>query len=125
MPKKVLGADPDRPPRGMSLGTQAGNMVFISGQVGRDAAGKVSPSFDAQARQAFKNMETVVRAAGGSMADVVKITCYVRRTEDLPAYRAVRVEVFPVDPPASSTVVVSGLGGPEYLVEIEAIAVLA
>jgi len=124
MPKQVLTLEPGQRPRGMSQGTRAGDFLFISGQIGRDATGKTSPSFEVQARQVFKNMEAVLATAGAKLSDVTKITCFVTNFDNLPIYRKVREEVFPSDPPASSTVVVASLAGREYLIEVEAIAAL-
>jgi enamine deaminase RidA (YjgF/YER057c/UK114 family) len=73
----------------------------------------------------MSNIRSVVEAAGGSMADVIKITCFLTNVADYPAYGKVRVETFPNDPPASSTVIVAGLVRPEFLVEVEAVAHLS
>lgn len=127
MPKQVINpnADPNRPPSGISQGTRTGNLLFIAGQIGRDGSGKVPPTFEGQVRQVFKNMESVVTAAGGRMSDVVKITCFVTDFDNLPIYRKVRLEVFPSEPPASTTVIVKSLAGKEYLIEVEAVAALS
>jgi enamine deaminase RidA (YjgF/YER057c/UK114 family) len=105
-------------------GLQAGDFLFVSGHVGTDASGAlVGPGdCEAQTRQVMSNLRGVVEAAGGSMADVVKITCFLTDVANYPAYGKVRSETFPDDPPASSTVIVAGLVRPEYLVEVEAVA---
>jgi enamine deaminase RidA (YjgF/YER057c/UK114 family) len=109
----------------VATGTQ---MVFVSGQVALDAAGRLVGEGDviAQARQAFKNVATAVEAAGGSVADVAKITWYVvSYSDDLfrPLMDA-RTEVFGDHAPAGTLVGVEALGAPEFLTEVEAIAVL-
>ncbi|MEE8517706.1 MAG: RidA family protein, partial [Dehalococcoidia bacterium] len=75
--------------------------------------------------QTFANVETALHAAGATMDDVMKITCFLVRASDYKAYSDVREQAFSPDAqPASSTVVVSKLVRPEALIEIEAIAAL-
>jgi len=107
---------------------RSGTPVFIAGQVGADASGAVvgPGDADAQARQAFANLRTVVEACGGSMADIVKITVFVTDMAHRPAVARARLEHWPEgDFPASTFLVVSGLALPEWLVEVEAVAMIA
>ena len=67
------------------------------------------------------NIRKVVKAVGGSMDNVIKITCFLTDVDNYPAYSKVRTETFPSNPPASSTVIVAGLVRPELLVEVEAV----
>ena len=102
-----------------------GTMVLVSGQVPLDADGRLIGYDDAaeQTRQVFRNLATVLAAAGCTMADVVKLTVFLTDLADLGAFRAVRDEfVDPDRPPASSLVQVSGLVHPAFRVEIEAVA---
>lgn len=126
MPKQSISPDPTVKPRGLSPAVKAGNMVFVSGQLPMDAKGQLVGAGDmrAQAQQCFKNIEAALVAAGATMAQVVKISAFLTRLEDFPSYATVRLEVFPQDPPASSTVVVAALARPGCVVEVEAIAVL-
>ena len=78
----------------------------------------------AQAERCFNNVEAALNAAGASMSDVTKITAFLVDVDDYPAYAAARLRRFPEDGPASSTVIVKALVLPEYLVEIEAVAVV-
>ncbi len=111
-----------------SQAVKVGNTVYIAGQVGYDKDGKIVARGDvvAQATQAFENMRNVLKAAGGDLANVVKVTYYLRDTED---YEKVRAEVTPKyfgkEPPAGTAVVVHSLVKAEILIEIEAIAVIA
>ena len=107
----------------LSPGIQVGEILYVSGHVGIDASGKLVGEGDceAQTRQVFANIEAVVKAAGGNMANVVKITCFLTDVANYPAYSKVRAETFPGVPPASSTVIVAGLVRPELLVEVEAV----
>ena len=117
-------ADPS--PSGFTAVVKAGNTVYIAGMVAQDENGNVIGAGDAEAqtRQIWRNIEVAVRAAGGSLADIVKTTTYVTGIEHGGAVRAVRGELFPSNPPTSTLLVVSELANPAYVVEIESIAVV-
>ncbi|MFC8359120.1 RidA family protein [Streptomyces griseorubiginosus] len=105
-----------------------GRFVAVSGQVALDENGELVGAGDAgaQARQVFENLRRCLAAAGASFDDVVKLTCFVTDLEDMPALRAARAEHIPDDRlPAASAVQVAGLVRPEFLMEVEAFAVLA
>lgn len=71
------------------------------------------------------NLEKAVEAAGGSLKDIVKTTTYVVGAENVGKIRPARQEILPSEGcPTSTTVVVAGLADPDFLVEVEAIAVL-
>jgi reactive intermediate/imine deaminase len=101
-------------------------MVFIAGQVAADASAQVvgKGDFRAQTQQVYANLKTAVEAAGGTMADVAKINVYVTDMSQIAAMREVRQQYFSGNPPASTLVQVVALARPEYLIEIEAIAVV-
>ena len=107
----------------LSPGIQVGDTLYVSGHVAVDASGNLVGEGDceAQTRQVFTNIQAVVKAVGGSMDNVVKITCFLTDVANYPAYSKVRAEIFPSNPPASSTVIVAGLVRPELLVEVEAV----
>ena len=92
-----------------SHAVRAGDFVFISGQPGIDpAAGSVpSGGFDAEARQAFVNLRTVVEAAGASMDRVVRTTVFLATAEDFEVMNQLFGEFFPAAPPARATPIVS------------------
>jgi enamine deaminase RidA (YjgF/YER057c/UK114 family) len=107
----------------------AGNrIVFLAGQVAVDGDGNVvaENDFGGQARQAFLNLGRALSAAGAGPADVAKITIYVldHSPERLAAIGAARRETFGDTLPASTLVGVAALARPEFLIEVEAIAVL-
>ena len=105
-----------------SPGIQVGEFLFISGTVGQDNGVLAGPDCESQTRQTFANIKAITEAAGATMDDVVKITCFLVDVADYPAYGKVRSETFGNDgPPASSTVMVAALVRPEFLVEVEAI----
>lgn len=105
-----------------------GTPVFISGQVSQDAAGKVvgDGNAEAQAEQVFLNLRSVVTACGGTMDDIVKLTVYATDRAFRPAIGRVRAKYWPSgEMPASTFVVISGLAAPEFLIEVEAVAIIA
>ncbi|MGB6486702.1 MAG: RidA family protein [Steroidobacteraceae bacterium] len=105
----------------------AGRLVFISGQVALDNKGNIvgKDDFRAQVKQVFENLRAALEAVGASFRDVIKLNSYVVDTAALPHYRAVRDEYVNIaNPPASTAVQVVRLFRPEFLVEVEAIAVL-
>ena len=106
---------------------KVGNTVYISGQVSRDLDGKTAyvGDVEGQVRQVWANLEKAVRAAGGSLQDIVKTTTYVVGAENLGKVRTARLALLPVEGrPTSTTLVVAGLADPDLLVEVEAIAVI-
>lgn len=127
MAREVFFPYPNNKPNGFSPAARIGGSVFVSGQVSTDANGELVGAGDAgaQSEQCFKNVEAALTAAGAGWDDVAKITCFLVNASDYPAYAAARQRLFPQNGPASSTVIVSALVRPEYLVEIEAYAVLS
>jgi enamine deaminase RidA (YjgF/YER057c/UK114 family) len=107
-----------------------GTIVYISGQVPSDASGKMigEGDFEAQVEQIFGNIKIAVEAAGGVMADIVKLNYYlVAEVEpsEVPKLRPIRDRYINVEnPPASTFVVVSRLMRPGWLIEIEAVAAI-
>lgn len=127
MPRRSLFPNPDNKPSGFSPATRAGNMVFVSGHVSVDAEGNLVGKNDAYAQsvQVLNNVDAALRVAGATRADITKITAFLINSEDYAGYAKARLEFFEGDPgPASSTVFVKGLVSPDYLIEIEAIAVV-
>jgi 2-iminobutanoate/2-iminopropanoate deaminase len=110
-------------PLPLSQGTRAGGLVFVSGQVGVDPVTRelVPGGIDSQTRRALLNVQAILAAAGATLADVVKVTAWIVRAEDFPAFNAIYGEFFPSHPPARSAVR-SDLVLAGALVEIEAIA---
>ena len=104
---------------------EAGPLLFLSGQVSIDPAGKVVGHGDLalQTRTVFGNIKDLLAAGGSTMEDVIKLTYFVVDMKNWSDVQKVRAEFFPRHHPASTTVEVSGLHKEEYLIEIEAIAV--
>ena len=113
-----------RPAAVFSHATIMNNLVFVSGQAGVDfSSGKIDADFGKQARQAFENLKKVLETAGSDLAHTTKIVVWLKRAEDFDVLNAVYKEYFPSNPPARSVPIVD-LPKPEYLISIEAIAVL-
>ena len=86
------------------------SLVFVSGEVGRDASGAVvKGGIEAEARQCFANIQHALERAGAGTRDVVRITAYLKDLADYAGYAKVRAEVFGADWPASATVGVADL----------------
>lgn len=103
--------------------TQAGaRMLHVSGQVGESPEGTLAPDFEGQCRQALRNLESVLREARMSFHDIVKMTFFLIRREDMSTLVSVRKEMLDGVRPAVTTLFVSGLVSPAWLVEIEAVA---
>jgi len=106
----------------------AGRIIFIAGQTALDRDGKLvgKNDFAAQAEQVFKNLSVALRAAGCSASNLVKLTVFLRDMDNLQSYREARNRFFAtVTPPAAPAVTlieVSRLYGPDFLIEIEAVA---
>lgn len=99
--------------------------LFVSGQVARDRAGNAVGKGDmrAQIRQVGENLKAALEAAGASLADLVKTTTYVTNIEEFFKHVDVRMEYLGPGLPASTTVEVRKLAHPDFLVEIEGIAI--
>lgn len=96
--------------------------IYVSGQVGVASDGRLADSgFEAQCRQAISNIGVVLESARITLDNVVKVTVFITRREDLQLLRNVRAKHLAVAP-AVTVVIVAGLHDPDWLVEIEAVA---
>lgn len=96
--------------------------LHISGQVGIAKDGTLADTARGQMERAFANIEAILKAADMEIENLVKITVYLTRTEDVPIYRDARDVCLKGHRCASTMVVISALAHPDWLVEIEAIA---
>lgn len=109
----------------VTFAIKAGGMVYCSGllpttpETGQVATGDIR----AQTKQVLRNLEHVLKAAGSSLDRTVKVTVYMTDLSGFSAMNEVYREFFPTDPPARSTVGISGLVRPGCLIEIDLIAV--
>jgi enamine deaminase RidA (YjgF/YER057c/UK114 family) len=106
----------------------AGRIIFIAGQTALDRDGNLigKNDFAAQAAQVFRNLALALQASGCTPANLVKLTVFLTDMNNLAGYREARNRFFAsVTPPAAPAVTlveVSKLYGPDFLIEIEAIA---
>ena len=96
--------------------------LYISGQVGINAKGKLAPGFKGQCDRAWRNLAAILKEADMGIEDLVKVNTYLTRPQDVAAYRQVRDRHQGRARPASTLVVISQLVNPDLLVEIEAVA---
>ena len=104
-----------------------GKTVFISGQTAWDMDKRiVGRNFGEQAEQALRNVKAAVEAAGGSLADIVALRIYVvhHGQQNLEAVGRALRDTFATNPPTSTWIGVASLAVPDFLIEIEATAVL-
>ena len=129
MPRTKLSV-PDVAEAGPALWSnaiRAGDMLFISGQVARPfegGTGLVGKDEYEQSKQIFSRIKRIIKAAGGTMDNLVKMTIYVVDIRNNTEVWRARRECFTGDFPASTLVEVRSLASPETLVEIETIAYL-
>jgi 2-iminobutanoate/2-iminopropanoate deaminase len=104
----------------------ARSVVFVSGQAAVSADGQIvgEGDFDAQARQTFENLQTVLDQSDASFESVTKLTVYLTDMTNLPDYGRIKAEFVKGEQPASTAVEVKSLAFPAMMIEVEAIAVL-
>src|SRR6476646_9576252 len=108
-----------------SPGVVVGNLVFVSGQAGREpGSGRLSPDVESQTEQVLKNIATILEAAGSGLQHVVRCGVFLVDMREFPQMNEVYARTFGAHRPARTTVEVSGLPGAGLGVEIDAIAVV-
>jgi 2-iminobutanoate/2-iminopropanoate deaminase len=119
MPKKevvevnLAAANPN-----LSPATRFGNLVFVAGQTGKHpVSGEVGKGVREQTNYALQRIETILKAAGTSLDNVLTVTTHLTKREDLAAYNEEYAKFFPTNKPARTTVEVM-LNSPDLLVEI-------
>ena len=131
MPKKQITSAKLRQPNGhFSQATTIdaqGRLVFLSGMTARRADGIIAGIGDVseQTRQVCENLKAAVEEAGGTLDDICRVDVYVRNMEHFDAIHKVRREYFTGIAPASTMVEICKMTSPDYLIEINAIAVIA
>jgi len=120
-----------RPPNGAPADRAAppppvGHTAYVAGGVAVDREGRlVGPGdFEAQAVQVFENLKAVLEAAGAGLEHVVKTTVFLTHFAHRDKFREVRARYFKEPFPASTLVFVESLAQPDWLIEVEAIAVV-
>ncbi|MDN3986451.1 Rid family detoxifying hydrolase [Zwartia vadi] len=112
-------------PYSQAVVAPAGQLVFLSGQIGLvpETGLMVSDNFEAQVRQSFSNMKAVIEAAGGRLENIVKLTLFLTDLKQFPVANSIMAELIPEPFPARSTVGVSSLPKDAQF-EVEAIIVI-
>lgn len=110
-------------PYSQGIITDCSELFFSAGQIGLDPQTNslVSSEFIAQAEQALRNLQAVLREAGSSLDEVIKVTVYLKNMDDFGTFNEVYASLFKQNPPARSAVEVAALPK-DALVEIECIA---
>lgn len=119
-------AKPLKPYYSNAVRSDAGPLLWISGQVALDAAGNLVGEGDlrAQAVQVLENITAILADSGAAMEDIVKVTVYVTDIRAFNDIADIRERYFPKDGPSSVICEVSALAWPEFMIEIEAVAVV-
>ncbi|MBC7838567.1 MAG: RidA family protein [Nitrospiraceae bacterium] len=123
---KRIRIDPDPyEPFRLAQGYRVGDLLFISGQTAIDQNGRIVgvDDFEAQAEQVFTNLDRILRAGGSSLANVVKVTIFLRDMSNFSKIVELRGRYFTAPYPADTIVEVRSLYSPDAMIEIEAIAV--
>lgn len=121
----VSTGSPWEPKVGYSRAVRIGSTIAVTGTLGLEADGSLTPEAGAQARRALAIILASIEALGGSASDVIRTRIYVTNLDHWPEIAAEHAEVFTAIRPATTMVEVSRLMTPDALVEIEADAVLS
>lgn len=130
MPKTEIVSPKIRRPSGhfshATVAQARGRLVFISGMTARRTDGSIAGigDIEAQTRQVCDNIKAAIEQAGGTMDDIYRVDVYVRNMEHFEQIHKVRREYFKPPAPASTMVEVCKMTSPEYLIEMNAIAVI-
>ena len=112
--------------RGYSHVAKVGKTLYIAGQVARDVQGKLvgKGDFEGQARQVYTNLENILHETGGGLKNIVKMTTILTHYGNLEIYRKIRNEFFGDIMPPNTLLIIESLASPDFMIEVEAIAVL-
>ena len=129
MARKVIqpkSLNDPRPRYSQGILNSGGKLLFIAGQTAADKDGNVVGRGDikAQTEQVFANLKAVLKTAGGTLDNLVMTTTYITDREYREGYNEVRRRQYKKNPPTSTLVIVKGLANPDYLIEINGVAVL-
>lgn len=111
---------------GYSHVARIGNTYYIAGQIALDREGILvgKGDIDAQCRQVYANLRAILEELGGDMRSIVKLTTYLINPAHLQSFRNVRNATLREPFPPNTLLFITGLASPDYLVEIEAVAVI-
>lgn len=121
---RITAANLPTPVGPYSPGIGVGDLVFVSGQSGRQpGTGHLAPDVEAQTEQALRNVAAILEAAGSSLSDVIRCGVFLVDMGEFAQMNAVYERMFAAHRPARTTVQVSGLPGQGLRVEIDAVAI--
>jgi 2-iminobutanoate/2-iminopropanoate deaminase len=122
--RRIVAPDmPLRPGAPYSQGVMAGDLLYLSGNIGQDpATGKVPETFADEARQSLANLEKVLKAAGLGWEDAVKVNVYVEDMAKYDEFNAIYTKTLPPPFPARTFLAVAKIPGGGQI-EIEVVAV--
>jgi reactive intermediate/imine deaminase len=111
---------------GYSHAAKAGNTLYVAGQVAKDADDNLvgKGDFEAQCHQVFENLKNIMAEAGGTLQNIVKLTTFLTDYSYIETFRSVRTKYFPEPCPPNTLLIIESLAMPEFMIEVEAIAVL-
>lgn len=122
MKKEIVTIPGVKPVKHLSRATRCGNLVFVAGTIGKNLlTGEMPEDVAGQTKVVLENIKLALEAAGTSLDNTLKMTCYLADLAEKPAFDEVYIPYFPVDPPARACFQVADLGA-GVKVEIEAIA---
>lgn len=110
----------------ISQGFRVGDLVIVSGQTANIEYGVLigENNFDEQAEQVFRNLDKVLKAGGASLDSVIKVTIYLTDMSYFPKIVELRKQYFSKPYPADTIVEINALASPEFMIEIEAVALV-
>jgi 2-iminobutanoate/2-iminopropanoate deaminase len=123
--RTVTAANLPTPVGPYSPGVAAGNLLFVSGQAGRDpATGTIAEDVETQTEQTLRNIAAILEAAGSSLSHVIRCGVFLVDIADFQKMNGVYARMFGGHRPARTTVQVAALPEPRLLVEIDAVALI-
>ena len=126
MAHEILKLKSVHPTKGYSHAAKAGNTLYVAGQVSLAVDGSLvgRGDMEAQATQVFTNLKNVLEEAGGGLGKIVKMTTILTHFDNIETYRAVRNRFFSEPFPPNTLLIIDSLASKDFLIEVEAIAVL-
>ena len=126
MTHEILNLSKVHPTAGYSHVAKAGNTLYIAGQIAKDLEDNMvgKGNFEAQARQVFTNLKNILEEAEGRIQNIVKMTTFLTHFDYIETYRKVRDEFIQEPFPPNTLLIVNSLAMAEYMIEVEAIAML-
>jgi 2-iminobutanoate/2-iminopropanoate deaminase len=112
--------------RGYSHVAKVGKTLYIAGQVAKDVQGNMvgKGDFEAQARQVYTNLKNILEEAGGGLKNIVKMTTILTHYGYQDSHRTIKKEFFGEIMPPNTLLIIESLASPDFMIEVEAIAVL-